>query len=66
MNLKRIAAEATIAGTLGVSALGLGAGVANAYTPAPQSISSIQWAQDDGHGWCFWWWCWRPPHGGGD
>jgi hypothetical protein len=62
MNLKKIVAEATIAGTLGFSALGLGAGVANAYPPSPDNIPSIPWQQDDGHGgWC-WWWCWR----GGD
>jgi hypothetical protein len=66
MNLKKIAAEAAVAGMLGVSALGLGAGVANAYPPAPANIPSIPWAQDDGHGGCFWWWCWRPWHGGGD
>jgi hypothetical protein len=64
MNLKKIVAEATIAGTLGFTALGLGAGVANASPPAPNNIPSILWAQDDGHGWC-WWWCWRW-HGGDD
>jgi hypothetical protein len=63
MNLKKILAEATIAGMLGFSALGLGAGVANAYPPSPGNIPSVTWAQDDGHGWCFWWWCWRGGEG---
>ncbi|HXA13084.1 MAG TPA: hypothetical protein VNW93_13030 [Mycobacterium sp.] len=61
MNAKKVIAEATIAGTLAVSALGLGAGVANASTPARSNMPSVQWHQDDG-GWC-WWWCF---HGHGD
>jgi hypothetical protein len=35
MKLMKILAEATIAGALGFTALGLGAGVANANPPAP-------------------------------
>ena len=62
MNAKKAIAEATIAGTLAISALGLGPGVANANTPAPSNIPSVQWHQDDGGWWC-WWWCWRPWHG---
>jgi len=62
MNAKKVIAEATIAGTLAVSALGLGAGVANASTPARNNMPSVQWHQDDG-GWCWWWWCF---HGHGD
>jgi hypothetical protein len=57
MKMKKLVAEATVVGTLGLSALGLGAGVANAYTPAPGNIPSVQWQQDHG-GWCLWWWCW--------
>jgi hypothetical protein len=71
MNLKRIVAEATIAGALGFTALGLGAGVANA-APVSPDIAGIPWQQDEGHGdhgdggdhrdWgppCPW--CWVPP-----
>ena len=64
MNAKKVIAKATIAGTLAVSALGLGAGVANASTPARNNMPSVQWHQDDG-GWC-WWWCFRPWRGHGD
>jgi hypothetical protein len=35
MNLKKIVAQATVAGALGFAALGLGAGVANADPPPP-------------------------------
>ena len=41
MNAKKAIAEAAIAGTLAVSALGLGAGVANATTPAPSNVPSV-------------------------
>ena len=61
MNAKKVIAEAAIAGTLAVSALGLGAGVANATTPAPSNVPSAQLHQDHG-GWC-WLWCWGPWHG---
>jgi hypothetical protein len=61
MNAKKVIAEAAIAGTLAVSALGLGAGVANATTPAPNNAPFVQLHQDHG-GWC-WWWCWGPGHG---
>ena len=53
MKLMRILAEATIAGALGFTALGLGAGVANA-SPLSPVVSGTPWAQDGGHG-----------HGGG-
>jgi hypothetical protein len=42
MNAKKAVAEATIAGALAISALGLGGGVANASTPAPSNIPSVQ------------------------
>jgi hypothetical protein len=61
MNAKKAIAQATIAGALAISALGLGPGVANARTPAPSNMPSVQWHQDDG-GWC-WWWCWHPWRG---
>jgi len=48
MKLKRILAEATIASALGLTAFGLGAGVANANPPSPIA-SGTPWAQD-GHG----------------
>ena len=35
IGLKTIAAEATIAGALGLTALGIGLGVANAAPPSP-------------------------------
>jgi hypothetical protein len=62
MNVKKVVAEAAIAGMLGFSSLGLGTGMAAANTTAPSNIPSVQW-QQDGHGWCFWWWCMRPWHG---
>jgi hypothetical protein len=61
MSAKKRIAEAAIVGTLAVSALGVGGGMANANTPAPSSMPSVQW-QDDG-GWCWWWWCFHPWHG---
>ena len=48
MNLKKIAAATTIAGALGLTALGIGKGVANAAPPSPHA--STPWQQDDGHG----------------
>jgi hypothetical protein len=49
MNLKTIVAEAAVAGALGFTALGLGAGVANAAPPSPVA-AGIPWQQDEGHG----------------
>jgi hypothetical protein len=49
MKLMKILAEATIAGALGFTAFGLGAGVANANPPSPVA-SGTPWAQDGGHG----------------
>jgi hypothetical protein len=48
MNLKKIAAATTIAGALGLTALGMGQGVANAAPPSPVASGTL-WAQD-GHG----------------
>jgi hypothetical protein len=49
MYLKKIVAGAAMAGTLGFTALGLGAGIAGAAPPAP-TVSGIAWQQDhDGH-----------------
>jgi hypothetical protein len=48
MNLKTIVAEGTIAAALGFTALGLGAGVANAVPSSPDSAGTL-WQQDD-HG----------------
>lgn len=45
-HLKRIAAGTAVAGALGLAALGIGTGVANAAPPAP----GTQWAQDWGPG----------------
>jgi hypothetical protein len=53
MNLKRIAAGAAMAGALGFTALGLGAGVANA-APAAPVVAGILWPQDRGHGGDYW------------
>lgn len=64
INLKKIVAEALVACTLSFTALGLGAGTANAYPSSPDSIPLTSWQQDGhghGHGhWggCWWWWCW--------
>ena len=52
MNLKKVVAGAGIAGALGFTALGLGAGVANADPSAPGALG-IAWQQgqqDGGHG----------------
>jgi hypothetical protein len=49
MNLKKVAAQAAIAGALGFSAIGL-AGVANA-APAPQDVpGAVHYAPVDEHG----------------
>jgi hypothetical protein len=61
MSAKQRIAEATIAGMLAISSLGLSAGVANADTAAPRNMTSVQW-QDHGGWWC-WWWCWGHGHG---
>jgi hypothetical protein len=50
MNLKTIAAGATIAGALGLTALGIGPGVANAAPPTPVT-SGTSWQQYGGWGW---------------
>jgi hypothetical protein len=47
MNLKTIAAGVTITGALGFTALGMGAGVANAVPPL---TPGTPWQQDEGHG----------------
>ena len=61
MKLMKILAEAAIAGALGFTAFGLGAGVANATPPSPVA-SGTPWAQDEGHGhghgWCEDGGCW--------
>jgi hypothetical protein len=49
IDLKTIAAEATIAGALGLTALGMSAGVANAAPPSPVT-SGTPWPQDKPHG----------------
>jgi hypothetical protein len=65
IDLKTIAAEATIAGALGLTALGMGLGVANAAPPSPVAPGT-PWSQDkphgDGHGHGDW----HGGHGGGD
>ena len=65
IDLKTIAAGATIAGALGLTALGMGLGVANAAPPSPVT-SGTPWPQDkphgDGHGHGDW----HGGHGGGD
>jgi hypothetical protein len=53
MVLKKIAAGAVLAGTVGLATLGLGTGIANATPASP----GIPWQQDDGP-----WW---PGHGHG-
>jgi hypothetical protein len=50
MNMKTISARAVIAGLLGLSALGLGTGVANA-APATGVTPGSSWQQDGGWGW---------------
>ena len=49
MNLKKVMAGAAISGALGFTALGLGAGVANADLASPV-VAGIPWQQDRGHG----------------
>ena len=49
MYLKKIAAGAAMIGTLGFTAVGLGAGTASAAPPAPV-VAGILWQQDRGHG----------------
>jgi hypothetical protein len=49
MHLKKIAAGAAMAGALGFTALGLGAGVAKADLSSPV-VAGIPWQQDRGHG----------------
>jgi hypothetical protein len=48
MDLKKIAAEATIAGALGLTALGIGAGVASA-SPLVPATPGAPWLQDKPH-----------------
>jgi hypothetical protein len=50
VDMKKIATAVAISGALGFSALGLGAGVANADPVVPKT-SPIPWSQDDGDGW---------------
>jgi hypothetical protein len=53
IDLKRIAAGATIAGALGLSALGLSGAVANAAPPSPTAASQLPQGQGNyywGHG----------------
>lgn len=50
LDIKKIATAAAIAGALGFSALGLGAGMANAG-PATLKTAPTVWSQDDGDGW---------------
>jgi hypothetical protein len=49
MKLMRILAEAAIVGALGLTAIGLGAGVANANPPSP-GVAGIPLPQDKPHG----------------
>ena len=49
MNLKKIMAGTAIGAALGFTALGLGAGVANADASSPV-VAGIPWQQDRGHG----------------
>jgi hypothetical protein len=53
MNLKKILAGAAISGALGFTAVGLGAGVANAE-PASPLAAGIQFKQNWGHGGGYW------------
>ena len=53
MNLKKVAAGAAVTGALGFTALGLGAGVANA-APASPVVAGNLWQQDRGHGGDYW------------
>src|SRR5258705_12507138 len=49
MYVKKIAAGAAMVGALGFTAVGLGAGTANAAPPAPV-VTGVLWQQDRGHG----------------
>ena len=66
MNLKQIFAKATIAGGLGIAALGLSTAIGHA-APTSQDLSATTWAQGWGwghHGWGGGWgnpWYWAPP-----
>src|SRR5258705_12852216 len=73
MNLKKLVGTAAIAGALGLPAIGVGAGVANAATPAPSipgPVHTVQTPADlgptqaqlvdwhgGGHGGCDWGGC---------
>ena len=48
MQLKQIAAGAAMVGALGLSAVGLSAGVANA-APSTPVVTGVQWQQDSGN-----------------
>lgn len=51
IDLKKVATTVAISGALGLSALGLCAGVANA-TPLTPMTGPVPWSQDKGdHGW---------------
>jgi len=65
MNLKKIAAGAAMTGALGFTALGLGAGVANA-APVSPAVAGILWQQDRGHGGGDWDWDHGDHRGWGD
>jgi hypothetical protein len=58
MNLKKIMAAAAITGAFGFTALGLGAGMANAVPTSPGTPGTT-WPQDDG------WWGHGHGHGHG-
>ena len=49
MFVTKIAAGAAMAGALAFSAVGLGAGIANAAPPTP-AVAGTLWQQDRGHG----------------
>ncbi|WP_101951258.1 hypothetical protein [Mycobacterium sp. 3519A] len=56
MNFKRVIGSVAIAGAIGVSSLGIGAGVANASTDSAHSgtavVQPVDWrGYDHGHGW---------------
>ena len=62
-NPKKLVGGAAIAATLGLSAVGVGAGVANAATPAQSIPGPVHTVQTDWGGWgspgdwCCWCWC---------
>jgi hypothetical protein len=63
VNPKTIATGATIAGAVAITALGLGAGVANADQPSPNT-TGITWKLDRDDDWDDWrgpGWRWAPP-----